>query len=331
MNILFLSRKFPGMIGGLARFITELTGRFAPLVLTRRIDLIHVTDATLLVPGVILKMILRAPLVVTAHGLDITWNHGVYQWVLRRFLPLADALVVDSPATRSLLNRYYYPKNRIHIILPGISIRQFSKNLHLPLPEMTDKTVLLTVGNLVPRKGHAWFIRHILPNLPSKYFYIVVGDGRERRTIEESIRMQHLSHRVCMLGNIKDEELSFLFSDIADIYVATNLHLSHNFEGFGIAAGEAAAMGLPVIAHAVDGLPSIIANGKNGMLIPPTVHAWRKALRTLAPQEQRRLGKNAKIYTRTHFSWKTTIKAYEKVFGEVIGKTLKFGERTSPK
>lgn len=331
MNILFLSRKFPGMIGGLARFITELTRGFEPFALTRRIDLISVTDATLLVPGVILKTLLRTPLVVTAHGLDITWNHRLYQWVLRRLLPLADALVVDSAATRSLLDGYHSPKDRIHIINPGISIRHFSKKHSLSLPDMNGKTVLLTVGNLVPRKGHAWFIRHILPKLPSKVLYIVVGDGRERRAIEEAIRIRHLSHRVVLLGNITDEELSYLFCDVADIYVATNLHISHNFEGFGIAAGEAAAMGLPVIAHAVDGLPSVIHEKKNGMLIPPTIQAWRMALGTLTPAGRRNLGKKAKIYTRTHFSWKTTIRTYETVFGEVIRKTRVSPSRTSPK
>lgn len=326
MNIVFLSRKRRADIGGLARFAAELTARFPATDWRLPIDHIHATDATLLPFGVFLKLLFKVPLTVTAHGKDICWPNPIYQRIFSLCAPFVSVWVVDSQTAAELLKRKGV--KTIRVIAPGISLDHFKKQASRTFSAPTGKIVLLTVGNLVPRKGHAWFIRHILTKLPSRFIYSIVGEGKERNRIVRLTKQYRLEHRVFLLGRLTDERLAELLTRI-HMYIAPNRHIPGDFEGFGIAAGEAAAMGLPVIAHAVDGLPGIIRHQNNGILIPPTIHAWRKALSTLTPEKRMLLGKQAKRYTRTRFSWNTTISAYRRVFQEVIRKTRRSPARTA--
>ena len=73
---------------------------------------------------------------------------------------------------------------------------------------------------------------------------------------------------VRFFGNIPDEELSDLY-DGADIFAMTSINLEHSVEGFGLVYLEAAAHGLPVVAHEVGGVPEAVIDGVTGLLVPP--------------------------------------------------------------
>lgn len=318
MNILFLSRKQSQDIGGLSRFIMELTHRFPRTDWRRPIDCIHATDATLLPFGVLLKLLLGAPLTVTAHGRDITWPHPLYRKIFSFCTPHVNAWIVDSPAASRLLRKQDI--NKIRVIPPGISIGHFNREKSPALPHVPGKTVLMTVGNLVRRKGHAWFIRNVLSRLPSRFSYIIVGAGKERDHIDEIIIKSHVQDRVFLPGRINHKKLADLLKK-AHIYVAPNQRIHGDFEGFGIAAGEAAAMGLPVLASRVDGLPAVIHHNKNGLLVQPTPSAWVSAILSMeSPKTRAALGAKARRYTREHFSWKKTVRQYSVLFRAVAGK-----------
>jgi glycosyltransferase involved in cell wall biosynthesis len=69
-------------------------------------------------------------------------------------------------------------------------------------------------------------------------------------------------------GDIRDDELSDLY-DRADIFAMTSINLEHSVEGFGLVYLEAAAHGLPVVAHDVGGVSEAVLEGKTGLLIAP--------------------------------------------------------------
>lgn len=329
MNILFLSRKRAADRGGLSRFVTELTCRFPKITWQKRIDVIHATDATLLPLGTLLKILFRVPLIVTAHGKDIVWPHMVYQHILTFCRQFVNAWVVDSPAAARLLKTKAV--HAVHIIAPGISINHFKRHADSQLTQLTGKTVMLTIGNLVPRKGHVWFIRRVLTKLPKRFIYLIVGTGKEQAHIEREIQRAHVQNRVYLLGSLSDSQIASLFH-ITHIYVAPNRNVNGDFEGFGIAAGEAAAMGLPVLASSVDGLPAVIHHNKNGLLMASDPNAWANTIRSMESHGMRaRMGKKARRYTLSHFTWKKTTLAYVRLFQEVAGKTKGSRKRLSPK
>ncbi len=334
MKVLFVSRKKLKSIGGLARFSDGLVLHFldSSLVLTPenlvgifklpffRPEIMHLCDATLLPVGIILKAIFRKPLSLTAHGLDVTYATPIYQRMIKRLLPKADAVIVDSKALKPIVEKYHVSRQKIHIIHPGISIEHLKNSIDLRFPMMDGNINLLTVGNLVRRKGQRWFIEQVMTKLSPDFNYLIVGDGPERKSIEKLIRGLKLGGRVHLFGQLNDSCLSYLMKK-TDIYVCPNIKEEGNFEGFGIAAGEAAAMGLPVVASDVDGISEIIHNEENGWLVEKEPEMFISAIIKLRKQTLRdSLGRKAKIYTRKNFRWEKTLREYQEVFQELIYK-----------
>lgn len=316
MKILFVSRKSSQGIGGLSRFYATLSSHFSQSFF--KSDLIHLCDATLLPLGVLLKLIFRKPLTVTVHGLDIIYPNKIYQTMLKVLLPKVDAVILDSRPTRPLLDKFHLKKETIFVINPGISLVHLRPSEKVALPALDKKIVLLTVGNLVLRKGHVWFLKNVFPKLSSNFVYIIVGEGPQNKLIQHTIKYLNLESKVFILGRITNLQLAFVFKK-ADIYVCPNQRTGGDFEGFGIACGEAAAMGLPVVASNVDGIPDIIKDGKNGLLVDPTPQAFIKPINELKdPFLRKKLGTEAKIYTKNHYNWQKTATEYIKVFESLI-------------
>jgi len=336
MRVLFILRKRSFSVGGLSRFSFELISRFPGVnyvlspdslsVLFKlpflRFDLIHLSDATLLPWGVLLKYLFRKPLTLTAHGLDLAFPNPFYQLMLKIFLPQTAAIVLDSEPAKKLLKRFSFAETKITVIPPGISLKHFKKEEPLSHPATKGKIVLLTVGNLVTRKGQLWFIERVMSKLPDKFIYLIVGDGPKQREIKGMIKRLKLAGRVFMLGQVSNAHLSYLLRHIVHIYVCPNQRKKGDFEGFGIAVGEAAAFGLPVVASRVDGIPEVIKHGKNGWVVEPEPATFLTALLRLKDSKLRkRLGDRAKKYTQQNFNWEKTIRQYLSLFQEVTGKT----------
>lgn len=318
MRILFISRKKKGDIGGLSRFVQKLIFYFPKSYYP--VDLIHLCDATMLPIGAFLKIIYCKPLTLTAHGLDIVFPNPIYQFLLKLLLPFADTVILDSLQAKKLLLPFNI-KKPVYIINPGISTDQFKTVTPIPLPNLKGKTTLLTVGNLVKRKGHVWFIKNVFAKLSDDFIYLIVGDGSQKSEIENLIHRLNLTSRVYILGKLTDPQLAFIYQ-LAHIYLAPNQHQPGNFEGFGLAAGEAAAMGIPVIAGNIDGIPAIIKDGKNGLLVNPNPQSFIKAINQLKNNYQGKLlGKKAKSYTLRNYKWEKVAKKYSQVFRQVIDKT----------
>lgn len=319
MKVLFISRKSAQGIGGLSRFYAALSSYFSQSFF--KPDLIHLCDATLLPLGVILKLILQKPLTLTVHGLDITYNNKLYQLMLKFLLPKADTIVAVSLPTFKLLKQFKLPKSKLSTIPNGISISHL-KSPNLPdsphLPNFKGRLILLTVGNLVLRKGHVWFIRKILRKLPKRFVYLIVGEGSEKENIERTIKRLRLHSKVFLLGRVSDHELANLYQTV-HIYVCPNQHIEGDFEGFGIAAGDAALMGLPVVASKVDGIPEVIKDGKNGILVEPEPKAFIQTISRLKnPHIRRKLGQKARNYTKKHYNWQKTAQKYAQLFNHVV-------------
>lgn len=337
MKILFISRKKSTDFGGLARFSNELHNRFTGSYLLtvtnlpsflkipyQKIDLIHLCDLSLLPIGVILKTLLHKPLTATAHGLDLVYPNFFYQKILKYFSPKIHALVADSPGLKNNLKNLPLKIKKEVVINPGITINHFNKIAPIELPlDIRKKIVLLTVGNLVKRKGQAWFIKNVMGKLGKNFVYFIVGDGPERIKLMSLISQMGLTNQICLIGQISHQQLAWLYQR-TDVYVCPNQKIAHDFEGFGIAAGEAAALGIPVVASQVDGLPSIIHDQKNGLVVPPTAGQFIKAIKQI---QHIKFDKN---YTKRNFDWEKTVRQYQKVFKEVIDKNLKSRGQSFP-
>jgi glycosyltransferase involved in cell wall biosynthesis len=110
----------------------------------------------------------------------------------------------------------------------------------------------------------------LAPDVRSRIEYWIVG-GQSKGNYEARLgaaAAEKPDLTVRFFGNIPDEELSDLY-DRSDIFAMTSVNLDHSVEGFGLVYLEAAAHGLPVVAHDVGGVSEAVKEGVTGLLVPP--------------------------------------------------------------
>lgn len=129
----------------------------------------------------------------------------------------------------------------------------------------TNALTVAYFANLIPRKGHKYFLyaaKEVLKTFPKAQF-LLVGDGTYRNRLEALIRKLQISQNVAITGWLESKLISLILANI-DIAVVASLS-----ETFCYAIIEPMAAGVPVITTPVGVAPEIIENKKTGMLIPP--------------------------------------------------------------
>ena len=254
--------------------------------LQRDRDLLHEAILYVPEPGPLLSMLLLqffhdlppGRLVITFHGTEILKLalRPLTRWSTRRLLASADRVSVVSRHAMQLLERYF-PKATKKVVLTSGALRaDFHATPPAPLLEIDcpteRKTVVLTVARLHPRKGQLRVIE-ALAALPaeqkSHLEYWLVGahskEGYEPALREAATRA---GFPVKFLGDVPDERLSTLYAR-ADIFAMTSMPHRFSVEGFGLVYLEAGAHGLPVVAHAIGGVPEAVLHNETGLLVSP--------------------------------------------------------------
>jgi glycosyltransferase involved in cell wall biosynthesis len=237
---------------------------------------IHLCDAVLSPIGIFLKFLTDARLSISIHGLDITYRHPVYQWLIPRCVARYDRIVCVSRATLKECLQRRVPVDKCRVIPNGIHPDEIymagSRNeIRAKLEQrigisVQDKKILLTVGRLVKRKGVDWFVSRVMPHLDNAYCYLIVGNGPEYHRVRQTIGSRGLQGRVFLLGAVGQEERNLILNG-SDIFIMPNLTIPGDIEGFGIAALEAGSCGLPVIATDTQGIRDAVIDGKTGLLV----------------------------------------------------------------
>jgi phosphatidyl-myo-inositol dimannoside synthase len=225
---------------------------------------VHVADAAALPLGLLCAWCAGSRLSVTACGLDVVYPKRWYQMLLRFCLRRCDQVVCISHATAEEVRKRGVTGGRITVIPCGIDPLPATESERVPL-------LLVTVGRLVPRKGVAWFLEHVFPLLQLTYpgiRYVIAGDGPERPRIMSLLKRLHLGDAVTLLSGLSDEQRTELLHT-ASVFVAPNIPVRGDMEGFGIVCLEAAASGLPVAAARIEGLQDAVIDGKTGAFFAP--------------------------------------------------------------
>jgi len=137
---------------------------------------------------------------------------------------------------------------------------------------------------------------------------LIIGDGQYRKYLEDYTEKESLKEKVIFTGNMDNP---FIPLSICDIYC----HISLN-EACPIAPLEAMIAGKPVIASNDGGLPEIITDGLDGILVNSNSNSVAKAILSLIenPNLIRKLSENAKISAETKFSWEKITREYIKLY-----------------
>jgi glycosyltransferase involved in cell wall biosynthesis len=309
MTILFITRKYPPMKGGMEKVAYELynhlseieevllikwggSNKWLPIVLpvfliksvsilsTKKIDTVYLQDGLLSPLGVILK-IFRVRTVITIHGLDITYKNKCYQYIIPKCIERLDKVTCISQATKKECIQRAISKEKLIVIPNGIKDELYlpkeNKNelkikISVALNErLEDKKILLTVGRLIERKGIHWFIDNVYPEIVNKNKDImyVIIGDGIFKKKIQDTIYKNKLDRYIIMLGKVDNEMLRALYNITDVFVMPNIPIKEDMEGFGIVALEAASCRVPIVASDCEGIKDCIKDGMNGILIKP--------------------------------------------------------------
>jgi phosphatidylinositol alpha-1,6-mannosyltransferase len=135
----------------------------------------------------------------------------------------------------------------------------------------SDRTVLLTLARLEPRKGIDQALRalarlHAEARMPSNWMYVIAGCGVERDFLETLASELEIDTHVHFYGFVPDVRVPVLY-EAADLFIQPNREIDGDTEGFGIVFLEANACGLPVIGGIAGGTADAIEDGVSGLRV----------------------------------------------------------------
>ena len=248
----------------------------------------------------------------------------------------AQALIANTDAeAASLVSLYDACPDIVHVVSPGVDLYTFTAGdgrsaarTEVALPQ--DAIVVSFVGRIQPHKGPEVLIRATSelvkhsPLLRHKLIVNVIG-GASGANTEEVDRLKELSS---WLGI--DDVVRFAppvsRKDLPQWYRAADLVVVPSYsESFGLVALEAQACGTPVVATAVGGLRTAVADGISGVLVDGhDPKAWSSVIARLLQEPQRRvLLSMGAIEHASHFGWDATARGTLDIYDQVIGAVRK--------
>jgi glycosyltransferase involved in cell wall biosynthesis len=142
---------------------------------------------------------------------------------------------------------------------------------------------------------------------------LIAGRGEMRESLEARIKELNLQDAVQILGRVDHEQVPALIRSF-DIMVMPSVYES---ETFGVAAIEASASGVPVVASRVGGVPEAVVHEKTGLLVPPRdVEALANACLTLIDNAdlRRRMGEAGRRFVERYYSWPDNTRLMAEVY-----------------
>lgn len=305
---------------GLLKRIPEGVRRFDPDV---------ILFSSMVTAGVVpfLRKSVQVPLVSINHGQDVTLPLSIYQWYLPRVFNKLDGVISVSRATREAsVKRGMVPEKGV--ALPNGFDSRYARSLPdreeaLKLLkevlgfEPEDRKILLTVGRLVKRKGHSWFIREVIPKLRTDAEYLVIGDGPEREELVMAKEQSQCGNRITLAGRQPEEVLRAAYA-ASDLFVMPNIPVPGDMEGFGIVLLEANQAGMPAVASNLEGIRDVIRQGVNGYRVPhEQPEEFAKKVDEVLEGDLKRFSVTARMHVEKHFSWDRVAARYLDFLREV--------------
>jgi glycosyltransferase involved in cell wall biosynthesis len=237
----------------------------------RRFDLILCGHINLVPIACLLKGLLHAPVLLVIHGIDAWTPTG--SRIVNLLVNKIDMFISVSEVTKRRFLRWADLPEGKGFVLPNT----FHVERYGPGPKrpgllarygLDGRTILMTVGRLSSFEKYKGIdeVIELLPDLAGKVpnvSYLIVGDGSDRKRLEEKAASLGVSDRVVFAGYVSEEEKADHYR-LADAYV-----MPSSGEGFGIVFLEAMACGIPVVASKVDGSREAVRDGELGIIVDP--------------------------------------------------------------
>lgn len=233
-------------------------------------DLLHshfASNATLIEMSV--SRNLKVPFTFTVHASDLYRGTETSSWLTKkRFLSKlgskASGIVAISDYNRNfLIDKVGVDAEKVQVIHCGIDSKVFNR----ATPYEPSKRILC-VGRLIEKKGIKYLIE-AMAHLKNRFEVTlsIVGTGPDEAMLKQLADGLGVSSSIKFLGDISDTKLIALYENSGIFVLPCIISFDGDRDGIPVALMEAMSMGLPVISTDVSGIPELVKNGKNGLLV----------------------------------------------------------------
>jgi len=302
-------------------YTLALATKMAEVAAFEKLDILHVHYA---IPHAIsahlAKQILHSKLkvVTTLHGTDITLvgRDESYLPITKFGIEVSDGVTAVSQWLKDETAEHFDTNKEIEVIPNFVDPARFRRNGRA-VAEMfgaPGEKLVCHVSNFRPVKRVLDVVevfRRIADVVPSRL--IMIGDGPDRSRAEAYAREHGLRNRVVFLGNVPNLEEVLGGCDL--------FLLPSDAESFGMAALEAMASEIPVIATRSGGLPEVVADGESGYLLPvgDVDSMSRRGIEILTNDDlRRRMGRRGREIAVDQFDEQKIVPYYRLMYERVL-------------
>ena len=264
----------------------------------------------------------RVPLVVSLHGSDAFLAERLLpaRVLARRALRAAGAVTACSGDLHARAVRLGAVAERTRTVPYGVDLAAFSPSLpasgmrhRLGVPN--GEMLVLALGRLVEKKGFASLVEAAAA-APGVHV-VIAGEGDLRHDLER--RTRDLRAPVTFLGALDRDEVAQALAVADVVAVPSVVDRAGNVDGLPNALLEGLASGRAVVASRIAGIPEVVEDGVNGLLVAPgDAPALAAALRRLVaePETRARLGREARRRAEASLSWRSAGRAFEECYAQ---------------
>ena len=291
-----------------------------------QLDLLHVHYA---IPHSVSALLARSmaaprrlPFITTLHGTDITLvgNNRSYLSITKFSIEQSDGVTAISNYLHRQTLKEFDIKRPIEVIPNFVNCDLYTREANGKFRAQVapgGEPILMHLSNFRPVKrvtDAVEIFALVRAKMPAKL--VLIGDGPDRGAAEYLVRKKKLQKDVCFMGK-QDQVYTKLAS--ADLFL-----LPSQLESFGLAALEAMACEVPVIATNVGGVPEVVEHGIDGYLVEPgdVAGAAKYAIDILSRADRgREIGQRARIDAKKRFCANDIIPQYERYYQRVLAET----------
>ena len=275
--------------------------------------------------GFIPRIIRRLPMVATLHGYTSTSGLSkmkIYEWLDTLSHRFMDAIVLVN---KGMLNHpeIKKQKTKFHIINNGIAININSSSTNTNISGIesfcNEGYIIGSIGRLSTEKGYTYLVEalRLLVNKGINAKLVLMGDGYLREELELQAARSGIADRVLFTGYVYNARQCIPFFNVYAISSLT--------EGLPITLLEAMQYRTPIVATAVGGIPDVITDKQDGLLVKPcdpTMMA--EALHTICSDSQysKKMTENAYRKLTVSYSSRTMAAEYVKLYKKIIAKVI---------
>ncbi len=241
----------------------------------------------------------------------------LYAYAISVAFRSCDALIANSDAVRRDLIERGVSAGKISVIHNGVDVEKIRLAANSPEAPRSlserfgENRIIGTIGRFTPIKNQKLLLlaaRTIVKQHPDVLF-VLVGDGKERGRLEQMGRELGLEDKLIFTGWLNSP---YPILSRMDILVLPSL-----WEGLGVTILEAMALGKPVVATRVGGIPEVVGDGETGLLVPSDdEEALASALHKLLsdPELAQDMGHRGKAVVEKRFPSTRTAREVEEVY-----------------